>query len=584
MAWLTSKLVLAISAFASPIQVSAFLSRSSLIAYQATRSKGTNHDVKHLTCPKAMSSPSSLLSSSTRTTSEEIIPREILFGNPEYTSPLLSPDGNYLAFLAPSPGGVMNIFIRDLRENNGNNGVQNGNTPRKDRMITNEPTRAVRSLAWAYDSATILYMQDCDGDENFHLFAVDALPTDDNSWDDANIPPARDLTPGEKVKAQNIITNYRYPDEILVGTNKRDPKVFDMYRIFYKTGEMYLDTLNPGDVIGWKTEDESFQIRAATVRNSEDSSTTIRIRCSADLINDSEDDTDWKDVFHFPYGEEGGLISFCADGGKTGCLTSSLARETTALLKVNLETGETLEEIFANDKCNVGGVTLEKDTKEIRALSYNYARTVRIPFFNEIYKTKSTAISIIQFTFPSTFNLFLQERVFFDEELRKDYEFLNSKGPNPQAEVGVASRSHDESKWIVSYFQSNGPTSYVIYDKPNQIITPLFVSNPKLLKYKFAPMEDVRIRARDGLELVAYLTRAVTGGRSPLILLVHGGPWARDYWGFNARAQWFANRGYATLQVGCFRRKHWKHCKCSNFFTPPLTVHLNFFAYPNLSG
>ena len=163
-----------------------------------------------------------------RTTSEELIPREILFGNPENTSPLLSPDGSHLAYLAPSPDGVMNIFVRSLVA------VDKTTTTdeiKKDRMITNEPKRAIRSLAWAYDSSTILYMQDNDGDENFHLFAVynATTPTSD---DDSNIsiPQARDLTPGKNVKAQNIFTNYRYPNEIMVGTNQRNSKCFDMYR------------------------------------------------------------------------------------------------------------------------------------------------------------------------------------------------------------------------------------------------------------------------------------------------------------------------------------------------------------------
>merc|ERR1712087_237745 len=100
-----------------------------------------------------------------------------------------------------------------------------------------------------------------------------------------------------------------------------------------------------------------------------------------------------------------------------------------------------------------------------------------------------------------------------------------------------------------AYSRSDGPTEYVIYDQEKKESKPLFVSRPELLEYKFAPMEDVRIQARDGLELVGYLTRASTTDKTPLILLVHGGPWARDFWGFNAAAQWFANRGYATLQV-----------------------------------
>jgi len=394
------------------------------------------------------------------------------------------------------------------------------------RMITNSPKRAIRSLAWAYDSSTIFYMQDDDGDENFHLFAVDNATTS-TSEDDGIIPKARDLTPGKDVKAQNIFTNYRYPDQILVGTNQRNPKVFDMYRCYYKTGELVLDTINPGDVIGWKVEDVSFEVRAATVRNSVDSSTTVRVRSRAGSIDiDSDDnneegdgkDTEWRDVFHYPYGEEGGLINFCPDGGKTGYITSSLGRETTALLKVDMMTGETMEEIYCNEKANVGGITLQRDTKELRAVTYNYART---------------------------------ERVFYDDELEKDYEFLKSTAPDSEMEIGVASRSLDEMKWVVAYSSSSGPTSYVVYDKLKQTVSPLFVSNPKLLPYKFAPMEVVSIPARDGLDLVGYLTRALGKGGppTPLILLVHGGPWARDYWGFNPQAQWFANRGYATLQV-----------------------------------
>jgi hypothetical protein len=312
-----------------------------------------------------------------RTTSEELIPLKTLFGNPENTSPILSPDGKYLAYLAPSDEGVLNIYVRDLDgvAINSSDGKSISWNKSQDRLITNEPKRGIRSVAWAYDNTTIFYMQDTDGNEDFHLYAVDITQP---SSEDGTPPAARDLTPGVNVKAQNIITNHRYPNEILVGTNERNSKVFDMYRCFYKTGEKYLDTINPGDVIGWKTEDTSFEIRAATVRNAQDSSTTIRVRKSADIIGSDEESTEWRNVFHFPYGEEGGLLDFCPDQ-TSAYLTSSLGRETTALLKVNVESGEILKEIYSNDRCNVGGVTLDKNTKEIKALTYNYARTVRIP-------------------------------------------------------------------------------------------------------------------------------------------------------------------------------------------------------------
>lgn len=141
--------------------------------------------------------------------------------------------------------------------------------------------------------------------------------------------------------------------------------------------------------------------------------------------------------------------------------------------------------------------------------------------------------------------------------MERDYEFLKANGPT-DAEVEVVSRTRDESRWVVSYFQADAPTSYAVYDKQEKTITNLFVTNPKLLKYKFAHMEDVRIKARDGLELVGYLTRATKEGPSPLVLLVHGGPWAREFYGFDTRSQWFANRGYSTLKVG----KHFGQSFC----------------------
>jgi dipeptidyl aminopeptidase/acylaminoacyl peptidase len=185
------------------------------------------------------------------------------------------------------------------------------------------------------------------------------------------------------------------------------------------------------------------------------------------------------------------------------------------LLKVDLKTGETIEEVFGTEKCNVGGVTLDEDTKQLRAVSYNYART---------------------------------ERKFWDKELEEDYRVLEALAPE-NSEVVSASKTRDEKTWVVGFVRSDGPTEYLIYDQVKKTTTPLFVSKPDLLNYKLAQMEDVRIKARDGLELVGYLTRAKTEGPAPLVLLVHGGPWARDRWGFNAQAQWFANRGYATLQV-----------------------------------
>ena len=241
------------------------------------------------------------------TTSEDIIPRDVLFGNPKYASPSLSPDGQYLSFLAPSADlGVLNVFVK-----------RRDDPLEAARMITNDTSRGIRSAFWAQDSQTILYLQDFEGNENFHLWAIDVK-------DETAV--ARDLTPGDDVKASNVMTNKRYPDQVLVSTDQRDSKCFDMYRCDYKTGKLTLDTQNPGNVVGFGSEDETFEVRLAVVRNQSDSSTTLRVRDSAD--NDAE----WRDLITFPYGEEGNLVEFCPDG-KTAWLKSSLGRETTALLK-----------------------------------------------------------------------------------------------------------------------------------------------------------------------------------------------------------------------------------------------------------
>jgi dipeptidyl aminopeptidase/acylaminoacyl peptidase len=408
----------------------------------------------------------------------------VLFGNPEYASPMLSPDGKLLAYLRPDEAGVLNVWCRTI-------GKQD------DRIVTADKLRGIRQAFWAEDSTTLLYMQDDGGDENFHLFAIDATsPT----------AVARDLTPFKGAKAQNVITNKRFPDQLLVAVNNRDPAKFDMYRCDLASGKLELDTENPGDVLGWGTEDESFEVREAVAMNPADSSTMVRVRDSAAAP--------WRDLITFPYGEEGNMVDFSKDG-KSCLVLSSLGRETQALLRLDLATGETLETIAANDKCNVGGILLDEDTKEVRVVSFNYART---------------------------------ERQWFDKQLEQDFEKLEAAGPEG-AEVSLASRTRDEKTWVVSYRRDDGPTEYVLYDQPSATSTPLFVSQSSLLEYKFAHMEDVRIPARDGLELVGYLTRSDSSKPTPLVLMVHGGPWARDFWGFNAAAQWMANRGYAVLQV-----------------------------------
>ena len=168
-----------------------------------------------------------------------LIPREILFGNPSKDQPEISPDGLKLSYLAPSDKGVQNIWVKTIGKND-------------DRMISNDENQGIYFYTWAYNNKHVLYIQDRFGDENKHLFSADI-----------DSGTTRDLTPFLGVKAQNLRKDPDFPDEVLIGLNLRDRRIFDMHRINLKTGAVTLDTENPGDVIGWTT-DHKFVIRAAT--------------------------------------------------------------------------------------------------------------------------------------------------------------------------------------------------------------------------------------------------------------------------------------------------------------------------------
>lgn len=418
------------------------------------------------------------------TTDDKIIPRDVLFGNPEYANPSISPDAKLLAYLKPSADNVLNVWVRTVGA-------------KDDRQVTSDKYRGIRLFRWAEDNKTLLYVQDTGGDENFHVWAVDA--TEPGS-------EARDITPFEGVKAQNLATNKRFPGTVLVGLNKRNPQLFDMYRVDLYTGEMELDTENPGGVMGWDIEDETFTIRGATLVNPEDSSQTVRVR-------DGPDD-EWRDLITFPYGEEGGLVSFCA-GAKEALMLTSMEGDTMELARFDLKTAKKLDTVAVDPRCDVGGVMQDEDTKEVLAVNFNYARV---------------------------------ERKFFSKDVESDFKLLEEKGPKG-AEVGIQSRDRADRTWVVGFRRDDGPTEYAVFNRDTKELTSLFVSQPALEAYKMAPMECVEIQARDGLKMVGYLTRARTDAATPMILFVHGGPWARDNWGFNPSAQWFANRGYAVLQV-----------------------------------
>jgi dipeptidyl aminopeptidase/acylaminoacyl peptidase len=433
-----------------------------------------------------------------------LIPIETLFGNLEYRDPSLSPDGKYLAYIGPkhSDGSCCYIFVRRLDE------------PLSSAKIV-VPDNRIRSYFWAYDSRTILYYVNSGepGSEMYHLWAVDAIDIMDGlPLENVRV---RDLIPWKNAKVQNAMVNKHFPDQVLIVTNARDSSLFHVYRCNITTGHIEVDTINPGDVVSWGCHDQTFQVRHALALDQSDSSTVLRVR---DSMSDP-----WRDLYVYPYGDKGRFVAFC-NHGKNGWITSNTGRDTVALLKINLATGAVCSdtEAFGSEKADIEEIVIDNDSK-VAMLSYYYDK-----------KT-------IQF---------------FDSALKSDYDVLVAKGPVENLhEVNVISKVRNETLWLVSYEPSDAPNFYAIYHKHEKIVKPLFCSHPALLEYRFATMEIFTIYARDNVPLVCYLTRPNVNTKecynkpSPLVQLVHGGPWERDRYGFNPLVQFFANRGYAVLQV-----------------------------------
>lgn len=411
-----------------------------------------------------------------------LIPREVLFGNPTRAQARLSPDGSHLSWLAPSADGVLNVW------------VQPADRSEEARQITNDQKRGIRSYGWTEDGSRILYVQDEGGDENWHLFAV-AL---DGSQ-------ARDLTPFDDVRAQNLMTDPEHPNEVLVGLNKRDPSVFDMYRLQLDSGKVELDTENPGDVVSWLT-DADFRIRAAEASDPETGDDIIRVRDAVDQP--------WRELLRFPFGENGGALAFNKAGDQL-FVTSSLGSDTTRLLALDVKTGKPSRELARHAKADVGSVVMHPTEHRVQAVEFDYLKP---------------------------------EWTVIDQAIADDLAYLEETA---QGTVAIVSRTLADDRWVFVDQPDDGPASYYLYDREPRKAEHLFVTRPELAEYDLAKMQPIEIQARDGLTLPSYLTMplGVEPKQLPLVLLVHGGPWARDDWGYSAQSQWLANRGYAVLQV-----------------------------------
>ncbi|MBI4042459.1 MAG: S9 family peptidase [Deltaproteobacteria bacterium] len=411
----------------------------------------------------------------------ELIPREVLFGNPVHTSPQISPDGKALAYLAPHDN-VLNVWVREL------------DGKKEARVVTKDRERGIRRYFWGQDGKHILYLQDFGGDENWHLFGVN-LETNE----------IRDFTPFNKVQVQVIEHNKHFPNDILLGINKDNPNVHDVYRLSLATGELTLVVKNPGNVVSWLV-DADFKVRGAV---------SSALDGGFDLFVRDDEFSEWKRGV--TWSAEDAMAStpaaFTRDG-KGIYLKDSRGANTARLVRLDLGTGET--QVLAEDpQYDVHEVLIHPDTYEVQAVAFQRERL---------------------------------EYQILDRSISEDFASIQKFH---RGDFTIASRDNEDVTWIVYFEVDTGPASYYLYDRKSKEAAFLFDHMPDLNHYTLAPMEPIKFTSRDGLTIHGYLTFPAASNRKglPLVLNVHGGPWARDSWGFNPTAQWFANRGYACLEV-----------------------------------
>jgi dipeptidyl aminopeptidase/acylaminoacyl peptidase len=428
----------------------------------------------------------------------ELIPRAAFFNLAGADNPQLSPDGKLLSYIKPTDKGIPSIWLRTVGRSD-------------DHPVNPDAKRAMGEYRWSADGRFLLYLRDSDGDENFHLFGLE-LKTG----------LERDYTPFSGLKAQNLLTSQGWPNEVLIGLNIRDRTLFDMCRVNLDTGALSLDTINPGDVRWW-LPDHDFEIRAAVSIDGRDSHQELRVRDGRDKP--------WRVLINWPFGESGVIegygsqlaIAFSRDG-QSLYVQSALRADTTQLLKVDLATGR--EQLIAhNPKANIWNVMSET--------LYDFAMVMFDP------KTGEPQAVAFDYLKP--------EWQVLDPALAKDFKFLEDKDSVPF----VLDRSADDETWLVGRLYADRPNRYYFYDRAAQRLDLVFPDSPLLAKYTLVKTEPLVITARDGCQIPCYLTMpaGIPAKNLPVVLTPHGGPWARDDWGFNIENQLLANRGYAVLAV-----------------------------------
>lgn len=381
--------------------------------------------------------------------------------------------------------GVLNVWVGPRSD------------PSTAKPVTNDTKRGIRQHFWAYDNKHVLYQQDEGGDENWHIYATDVVTG-----------ITTDLTPYRKVQAQVVGLSWKKPGVVAIGLNDRAPEWHDLWEVNIATGKRTLIEQNTQEFGGYEVD---LDLKPRMALKSDANGNEIFRKSGG------------KWVSLLKYGQEDSITTntIGIEAAGTALMTSSVGRDKAALVRVDLTTGKTTV-LGASEQADVENVWTDPRTRVPMAYTVNYL------------KPEVSAI---------------------DKSVQKDIDLLTRELGDGFA---VGSRTLDNSAWIVGTDDALAPSAGYLYDRKAGKVTKLFDTRPALLKSPLVPMQSLELKARDGLTLVSYLSLpagsdangdGIPDAPVPMVLNVHGGPWARDGYGFDNEHQWLANRGYAVLSV-----------------------------------
>ncbi|WP_426254081.1 S9 family peptidase [Paenibacillus pabuli] len=408
---------------------------------------------------------------------EGVTPLEDFFKQPAQAGFQMSPDGKHLAYMEPW-NNRMNIVVK---ENGQDESVR----------ITSETERSIAGFVWATKDK-LLYVKDEAGDENYHIYVTDI--------DGKN---SKDLTPYPNTRAILVDSLESIPDEILVGMNKRDPRIFDVYRINIKTGEAVLAAENPGNITGWLTDHEG-KIRVAISSDGNVSSLMYR----------ESEDKPFVNLMTTELGETFTPVMFTYDN-KNIYAVSNLDRDKTAIVEYSPSSKKVTKTIYENKDVDVSSFVPSKEKGTILAAVYEKDKV---------------------------------NYEYFDNDFKKLMQDIQVKVPGKEVSISNIS---DEGQILFVAYSDKSMGTYYFYDSKTGKLDKLADAAPWIDESKMSDVKPITYKSRDGLTLHGYLTlpNGAEASQLPLVVVPHGGPWARDSWGFNPEIQFLASRGYAVLQV-----------------------------------